>query len=62
MTLTSFMVYITTSHNLDQPNKSYNRKKTNIKTIVPKWIKPQIINPQSYKLSHQTLTTSKTPI
>ena len=58
MTLTSFMVYITNSHNLDQPNKSYNRNKINIKAIVPKWIKTpnnqprvmQIITPNTHNL------------
>ena len=43
--------------------KATINNRTNIKAIVmPKWIKPQIINPQSFILSHQTLTTFKIPI
>ena len=50
------MVYYNISHNLDQPNIKAtieNRKQ------LPKQLKPQIINPQSYTLSHQMDTTFK---
>ena len=42
--------------------KSYNRKITNFTVISFKRLKPQIINPQSFILSHQTLTTFKNHI
>ena len=33
------------THNLAKPSKKATIEITNIKPIVPKWIKPQIINP-----------------
>ena len=50
------------THNLAKPSKKATIEIPNIKPIVPKWIKPQIINPHSYQHPYQTLTTFKTPI
>ena len=50
------------THDLTKPSKSYNRNKTNIKAIVPKWIKPQIINPHSHNTHTKHTQPFKTPI
>ena len=47
------MVYLVISLNLSQPNKKATIETENTLNIIqtiPKWLKPQIINPQSCKL------------
>ena len=56
------MVYISISHNLDTPNKSYKIETKQISKQLSKRLKPQIINPHSHQHPYQTLTTFKIPI